>query len=121
MSNKRIKMNERIKVVKRLRVYRDPRTRTERHAIAFIKYLEILSDYCPRSDMKVLPFETVKQVYEEYKKYCDSPLNTSKINADKTIFYEVFNGLNDTVKLAGVKKGNRFIYFNCLLLFDNRN
>ena len=118
MSNKRIKMNERIKVVKRLREYRDPRTRSERHAIAFINYL---SDYCPRSDMKVLPFETVKQVYEEYKKYCDSPLNTSKINADKTIFYEVFNGLNDTVKLAGVKKGNRFIYFNCLLLFDNRN
>ena len=59
MSNKRIKTNERIKVVKRLREYRDPRTRSERHAIAFINYL---SDYCPRSDMKVLPFETVKQV-----------------------------------------------------------
>ena len=103
---------ERIKIIKRTRKYR--------HAIAFIQYLAG-HDTEPTNGIKVLPFESVKQLYEEYQHYCHCPLNNkSKTTAGRAIFFEAFNGLKDTVKLAGVMKGKN-ISLTLRYLFDNRN
>ena len=67
---------KRIKIIKQLRKYR--------HVIAFIQYLAG-HDTEPTNGMKVLPFESVNQLYEEYQHYCHCPLNTSKTTAGTAI------------------------------------
>jgi hypothetical protein len=83
----------------------DARSTKTMHAIAYIKYIgEAFSDTCPTNDqIRCIPYESVQQLFNEYKDYCD----VDEVNPEKKANYETFRKcmkeLDGQFRLIGCK------------------
>ena len=54
-------------------------------------------------ERKILPYETKKSLYREYRWQCALDHTHPDDIAKKTVFYEVFKDLKDEIRLLGCK------------------
>ena len=91
---------------KLLKAKLDHRSRKINHADAYIKYVgELYSDCCPtNSHIRALPYESKRQLYEEYSHFCTTTLKLNfKSFANYETFRKAFNSNQNHIRLVGCK------------------
>ena len=91
---------------KRKKNENDKRANKFRHAVSYIKYISSLfSDTCPtNSQIHALPYETRRQLYDEYRHFCKTTLKLNyNAYAGKECFRQAFESVKDSIKLVGCK------------------
>jgi hypothetical protein len=74
------------------------------HATSFILFIaELSGDTIASSNVIVLPFDHISQLYQEYNTYCDSYHVSDIMKAGKQTFTKAFQKLKGQVKLLRAK------------------
>lgn len=89
-----------------IKTHQDVRSKKTHHADAYIKYIsEIYSDSCPtNSHIRALPYETKRQIYDEYSHFCQTTYKLNKKDyANYETFRKAFIANRGSIRLVGCK------------------